>query len=88
MLQRRGELDLLQEPLAADHRAELRVQHLDRHLAPVLQVLGEVDGGHAALAELALEAIALGEGGGEAVEIGHLAWDSSLSTRTVTSLCE
>ena len=44
---------------------ELRVEDLDRDLAAVLQVLGEVDGGHAALAELALEAVAVGQGGRE-----------------------
>ena len=42
------------------------MQDLDGDLAAVLEVLGEVDGGHAALAELALEAVAVGEGRGEA----------------------
>ena len=46
---------------------ELGVQDLDRDLAGVLDVLGEVDGGHAALAQLALEAIAVGEGSAQAV---------------------
>ena len=35
--------------------------------AVVLEVLREVDGGHAALSELALDAVAVGEGGAEAV---------------------
>ena len=39
---------------------QLGVQDLDGDLAVVLQVLGEVDGGHAALAELAFEAVAVG----------------------------
>ena len=40
---------------------ELGVEDLDGDLAAVLQVLGEVDGGHAALAELALDAVAVAE---------------------------
>ena len=59
-------LDLAQEPLGADHGRELGPEHLDRHPAIVLEVLGQVDGGHAALAELALEAVAVGEGVGQA----------------------
>ena len=48
MLQRRGELDLLEEPLGAEHGGELRVQHLDRDVAVVAQVAREVDRRHAA----------------------------------------
>ena len=66
MLQVGGGLDLAEEPLGADHGGELGPQHLDRDLAVVLEVLGEVDGGHAALAELALDAVAVGQRGGEA----------------------
>ena len=42
---------------------ELRAQHLDGDLAVVLQVLGEVHRGHAALAQLALDAVAVGQSG-------------------------
>ena len=58
-------LDLAEEPLGADHRRELRPQHLDRDLAVVLQVLGEIHRRHAALPQLPLDAVAVGEGGGE-----------------------
>ena len=54
------------EPLGAEHGGELGLEDLERDLAVVLEVLGEVDGGHAALAQLALDAVAVGEGGGEA----------------------
>ena len=57
-----------EEPLGADDGGQFRPQHLDRHAAVVLDVLGQVDGGHAALAELALEAVAVGEGFGQAGE--------------------
>ena len=70
VLQVGGDLDLGQEPLAADHGGELGVQHLDGDLAAVPQVLGEVDDGHAALADLAVEAVAVGQGRGEAVRRG------------------
>ena len=39
--------------------AELGAEHLDRDLAVVLEVLGEVDRGHAAPAELALDPVAV-----------------------------
>ena len=72
MLQVGGGLDLGEEALGADDGGELGPQHLDRDLAVVLEVVGEVDRGHAALAQLALKAVAVGEGGGEAGEnVGH-----------------
>ncbi len=61
MLQVGGDLDLGQESLGAEHRGQLRPQHLDRDLAVVLQVLGEIDRGHAALAQLPLDAVAVGQ---------------------------
>ena len=66
MLQVRGGLDLDQEPLGADDGGQFGLQDLERDLAVVLQVLGQVHRGHAALAELALDAVAAGQGGGEA----------------------
>ena len=67
-----GDLDLGQEALAAEDGGELGVEDLDRDLAAVLQVLGEIDRGHAALAQLAHEAIAVGQGRREAGGwVGH-----------------
>jgi hypothetical protein len=67
VLERGGGLDLLDEPLGAEHGGELGFQDLDGDLAVVLQVLCEVDRGHAARAELALDAVAVGEACPEAV---------------------
>jgi len=58
--------DLGDEALGADHGGQFGAEDLDGDLAPVLEVLGEVHGGHAAGAELPLDAVAVGEGGGEA----------------------
>ena len=75
MLQGGDGLDLAEEPLGADDRGELRAQHLDRDLAVVLEVVREIDGGHAAGAELALDAIAIGQGVGEAgLGLAHWVW--------------
>jgi len=68
VLQRRGGLDLDHEPLGAEHGGQLGPQHLEGHLAIVAEVLGEVDGGHAAGAQLALDAVAVGEGSAEALD--------------------
>jgi hypothetical protein len=69
VLQVRRGLDLGQEPLGADHRGQLGTEHLDGDLAIVLQVLGEIDGRHAALTELPLDAVAVGE------RVGECGWD-------------
>ena len=66
VLEARGGLDLGEEPLGADYGGQLRPQHLHRDLTVVLQVLGEVDRGHTALAQLALEAVAVRKHRGQA----------------------
>ncbi len=72
MLQRRGGLDFLHEALGAEHRREFGLEQLERDFAIVLQVLGAIDACHAALAEVAEDAIAASEGGVEAVGLlGH-----------------
>ena len=64
-------LDLGEEPLRADDGGELRAKDLDRHLAIVLEVVGQVDGGHPPLPQLPLEPVAVGEGGLEALRNGR-----------------
>ena len=54
-------LDLPSEPLGAERGRKLRAEDLHRYLSVVLQVLGEVHRGHAALPELALDAVAADE---------------------------
>jgi hypothetical protein len=71
VLQRCGGLDLHHEPLGPEHRRQLGLEHLERHLPVVLQVLRQVDGGHAALAQLPLDPVAVGQGGGEAGQGCH-----------------
>ena len=72
MLEVGGELDLGQEALGADHGRQLGPEHLERHPPVVPDVLGQVDGGHAAGADLAVEPVAVGQGGLEpAEELGH-----------------
>jgi hypothetical protein len=61
MLQSRGGADLGEEALAAECGAEVGVQHLDGDIALVLEVVREVHGGHAASAEFALDAVAVGD---------------------------
>ena len=53
--------EVITKPLRPDHRRQLRAQHLEGHLAVVAHVVGEVDRGHAPRAELALDAVAVGE---------------------------
>ena len=65
------DLDLAGEPVGAEQRAELGAENLDRDLAVVLEIVGQVDRGHAAAAELALEGVAAGQSRGEPGEVGR-----------------
>ncbi len=67
-----GDADLVEEPLRADDGREVGPQDLHGDVALVAQVLAEIDRGHAALAQLPLDAVVLGEGRGQAVEVAHV----------------
>ncbi len=62
VLQVGGDLDLVQEPLGPDHRGQLGPQHLERDLAVVLHVVGQVDRGHAPGPQLPLDHVAIAQG--------------------------
>ena len=67
-----GGRDLLHEAFGPEHRCEFRAQDLYRHLPLVLEVLGQVYGGHATFAEVALDLVAVREGGREpGGDLGH-----------------
>jgi len=67
-----GGPEFLHEPLGAEDGGELGPEDLDGDLAVVLEVLGQVDRGHAAAANLALDRVVVGEGGPQPPEeIGH-----------------
>ncbi len=66
MLQPGGDLDLAAEALGTERGGELRAEHLDRDLAIVPEVVGEVDGGHPAGADLPDQRVAVRERGGQA----------------------
>src|SRR4029077_4204437 len=53
---------LSQEPLRADGGRDVGPQHLDRDLAAVAEVLGDVHRGHAAAAQLTVDRVAVAEG--------------------------
>ena len=77
MLKLRRDLDLAQEALGTRAcAAKLGAQHLDGDPAVVPAVLRQVDGGHAAAAELPLDHVAVAQGvGEERVDCGHsTAW--------------
>jgi hypothetical protein len=61
VLQVGGGPDLAQETFCAERGGEVRVENLHRDTTRVLEILGEVDGSHAALAELTLDAVSVGE---------------------------
>jgi hypothetical protein len=58
-------LDLAQETFGPDDGGQFGSQDLDGDPAIVADVLRQIHQGHAALAELALNAVTVGEGGGQ-----------------------
>ena len=72
MLEVRRDANFAEEPIGAEHRAELRVEELDGDWSLVPDVVREIDGGHAAGADVALDRVAAGEPGFELrLECGH-----------------
>src|SRR5689334_13598197 len=63
-----GDLDFAQEPIGPQARSQVRAEHLESDRPAVFQILGQIDGGHAPAADLALEPIALGE---RVLEVGE-----------------
>jgi hypothetical protein len=61
VLQVGGDLDFLEEALRAEHRREFRLEHFERDLSVVPEVMSQVHRGHAALAEFALDAVLTSE---------------------------
>ena len=61
MVQAGGELNLSKKALAAERFCEIGTQHLDCDFPAVLVVVGQVDRGHTARSELAVESILTGE---------------------------
>jgi hypothetical protein len=85
VLEVRGGGNFGKKSLRADDRGQFGAQYLHRHAAIVLDVLSQVDGGHAALSELALEAVAVGQGVGEAGEdVGHRDLAAKAAARLVS----
>jgi hypothetical protein len=64
MIQLCCEADLGKEPLPAQHCGYVRAKDLESDVAVVSHVMREVDSGHPAAPELAVEAIAIAEGVG------------------------
>ena len=65
MIELGGDADLAGEPVGPEHRSQLGPEHLDRDLAVMPQIVGEIDRGHPAVAQLALDPVAARERGRE-----------------------
>ncbi len=72
MLQLRGDLDFPNKTIGAEGSGQFGTQHLDRNIAVVLEVFGEIDCRHAAGTEFTLDEVAIVERSLQAVEVvGH-----------------
>jgi hypothetical protein len=54
-------LDLAAEALGSEGEAQLGMEQLQRHRSLVLEILGQIDRGHTAAPELALERVLVAE---------------------------
>ena len=57
------------KPLGAEDAGELRMEHLERDRPIVPEVLREIDRGHPAPAQLALDPVTISQGSGEPGEV-------------------
>jgi hypothetical protein len=72
VLQFRRDPDLAQEAFGTQAGGYLRVEDLDGDLAPVPDIIGQVDHRHPAAAELALDRVTVGKGCFQALKLfGH-----------------
>ena len=70
--QARRDLDLTQKALGSESRCEVGPQDLDRHLAVMPHVVGQVHRGHPPRTQLALDYVAALQGGVQAGNgVGH-----------------
>src|SRR4029434_9903572 len=79
MLEPCGDFDFAGEALGTHRGGQVGPQHLHRDVAMMAEILGELDGRHAALAEFFLQAVAVGECGGKARVDGQ--WFGSRESR-------
>ena len=85
VLQFRGRLDLPEESLDADPDRELAMHDFDGDLAVVAHVVGEVHVGHAAGADLPLQAVAVRHGQLQLIERFHQRGAYAAETFTSTA---
>jgi hypothetical protein len=71
VLESGGDLDLAEEPVAAERGRQLGLEHLDGDTTTVLQVLGQEDDCHAALAQGPFDAVPIAERCRELLEKIH-----------------
>ena len=67
MLQTRCDLDLAQEPVAADANSQPGMQHLKRDLSLVLDIEGKENRRHPTRAQFTLECVGVAEGAPKAL---------------------
>ena len=57
MLEIRGDTNLAEETVGAEHGAEIRIEHLDRSLSLVAEAVCQIDRGHRATSDVALDVV-------------------------------
>ena len=65
MLEIRGDFDLGQKAICSENGTQFRIQNLERDLTIVLEIAGEIDGGHPAGADQALNRVPVAQGIGQ-----------------------
>jgi hypothetical protein len=72
VLQSRADPDLSKEALGSHHLSQIGMQDFERDGPVVPEVLGQEDGGHAAVSELALDPVPIGQRRLQTIQlIGH-----------------
>ena len=85
MLQAGRDPDLLEEPFRSEGGEQLAAEHLERDRPVVPEIVRQPHRRHSAPAELALDPVAVGQGGGEEVGRGGRHGPAAIRARTTAS---
>jgi hypothetical protein len=71
MIQLRRDLDLLLKSLGADRERQLRIEHFERDLSAMPDVLRQVDGGHPATSDFAFDSVTPADSGAQPRRVNY-----------------
>ena len=86
MVQPRRYPDLSEEPISSHRGREMRIEHLERDLSIVLEIVREIDDGHPSMTYLALNGVTVLQNRGEVMlDLGQTAFREGCTLHSITA---